>query len=51
LGRQHDFKLFKASQIKVRAEMKILGDKGDRGIQNLHSGTAALLKRSPKEMS
>lgn len=36
-GRQHDFKLFKTSQIRVRADIKVLGDKGYQGIQNLHS--------------
>jgi len=35
-GREHDFRIFKNSKIRLRADIKLLGDKGYQGIQKLH---------------
>lgn len=36
-GRDHDFKLFKKSNIRVAKQVKILADSGYQGIQKNHS--------------
>ncbi len=38
-GRQHDFKLFKASQLPLRKDTECLGDKGYQGIQKVHANS------------
>jgi hypothetical protein len=43
-GRQHDFKLFKASKVQIKAEIELLGDKGYQGIKNIHG-----LSRTPQK--
>lgn len=35
-GREHDFKLYKRSKIKIRKEVRCLADKGYQGIQKYH---------------
>ena len=35
-GREHDFKLYKSSKIRIRKEVKCLADKGYQGIKNHH---------------
>ena len=43
-GREHDFKLYKRSKIKIRKEVKCLADKGYQGIQKYH-----YLSQTPKK--
>ena len=35
-GREHDFKLYKRSKVRIRKEVKCLADKGYQGIQKYH---------------
>jgi len=35
-GKEHDFQLFKRSQVKLKPETKCLADRGYQGIQKLH---------------
>ena len=46
-GGSHDFKIFKLSKLKIKAECICLGDKGYQGIKNTIV-KASLLKRSQK---
>ena len=46
-GRQHDFKVFKASGVHFHPDTKSLVDKGYQGIQKLH-GNSELPKKKPK---
>lgn len=43
-GKEHDFRLFKNSKVRIRGNIECLGDKGYQGIQKLHS-----LSRTPKK--
>lgn len=43
-GKEHDFRLFKASKVRLRANIECRGDKGYQGIQKLH-----YLSRTPKK--
>jgi aspartokinase len=43
-GKEHDFRLFKTSKVRLRANIECLGDKGYQGIQKLHR-----LSRTPKK--
>jgi hypothetical protein len=43
-GREHDFKLYKRSKIKIRKEVRCLADKGYQGIQKYH-----YLSQTPKK--
>lgn len=43
-GREHDFRIFKNSQVRLRENIECLGDKGYQGIQKLHSNS-----RVPKQ--
>ena len=36
-GKEHDFRIFKNSKVRLRKEVKVLADKGYQGIQKLHS--------------
>ena len=38
-GREHDFKLFKRSQIAIAEEIECLADKGYQGIKKLHGNS------------
>ena len=35
-GREHDFRLFKNSKVRLREDIECLGDKGYQGIHKLH---------------
>ncbi|WP_416212563.1 hypothetical protein [Nostoc sp. ChiQUE01b] len=35
-GREHDFRIFKNSKLRLREDIECLGDKGYQGIQKLH---------------
>ena len=45
-GREHDFKLYKRSKVKIRKEIRCLADKGYQGIQKYHH-----LSQTPKKKS
>ena len=38
-GKEHDFRLFKRSKVKLKQETKCLADRGYQGIQKLHSNS------------
>ncbi len=47
-GREHDFKLYKRSKIKIRKEVKCLAYKGYQGIQKHHYFSQTPKKKSRK---
>jgi IS5 family transposase len=48
-GRVHDFRMFKESKTRLRAEIQLLADSGYQGIQKLHSNTLKPIKGSKKK--
>ncbi|MBH8577176.1 transposase, partial [Nostocaceae cyanobacterium CENA369] len=46
-GREHDFRIFKNSKVRLRKDIKCLGDKGYQGIQKLHSNSQ-IPKKKPR---
>ncbi len=38
-GREHDFRLFKTSRVRLKPEIECLADKGYQGIQKLHTNS------------
>ncbi len=46
-GREHDFRIFKNSRVRLREDIKLLGDKGYQGIQKLHPNSQTP-KKKPK---
>jgi hypothetical protein len=46
-GTEHDFRIFKSSKIRLREDIKLLGDKGYQGIQKLH-GLSQTPKKKPR---
>lgn len=47
-GRNHDFKLFKASKVHLCASTKIQADTGYQGLQKIHGNTEIPKKKSKK---
>ena len=47
-GREHDFRIFKNSKIRLRKNIKLLGDKGYQGIQKLHPNSQTPKKKPRK---
>ena len=47
-GKEHDFRLFKASKVRLRKDIKCLGDKGYQGIQKVHSNSCTPKKKPRK---
>lgn len=47
-GRNHDFKLFKASQVRAHPFTEVLVDSGYQGLQKIHAKTTMPKKRSKK---
>ena len=47
-GREHDFKLYKSSKIRIRKEVKCLADKGYQGIKN-HNHFSQTPKKKPRK--
>ena len=45
-GREHDFKLFKKSKIRLAPSRLLLGDSGYQGIQNLLKNSVTPIKSS-----
>ena len=51
-GKEHDFHLFKRSQVKLKKETECLADKGYQGIQKLHPHSQLpKKKRKGKQLS
>ncbi len=46
-GREHDFRIFKNSKVRLREDIECLGDKGYQGIQKLHDNSR-IPKKKPK---
>lgn len=44
-GKEHDFRIFKNSKVRLREDIKLLGDKGYQGIQKLHSNSQTPKKK------
>lgn len=44
-GKEHDFRLFKASSVRFHKDIECLGDKGYQGIQKLHSNSLTPKKK------
>jgi DDE superfamily endonuclease/Helix-turn-helix of DDE superfamily endonuclease len=44
-GRQHDFKLFQSSGVRLHPDTQSLQDKGYQGIQNLHDNSRLPIKK------
>lgn len=47
-GREHDFRIFKNSKVRLRKNIKLLGDKGYQGIQKLHTNSQTPQKKPRK---
>lgn len=47
-GRQHDFRIFKNSRIKVTQRVQVLADKGYQGINRYHSNSCIPHKKPRK---
>ncbi len=47
-GKEHDFRLFKASKVRLRKDIKCLGDKGYQGIQKVHPNSCTPKKKPRK---
>lgn len=45
-GREHDFRIFKNSKVRLREEIKILGDRGYQGILWLHFNSQTPQKKT-----
>ncbi|MEH1844714.1 MAG: IS5 family transposase [Nostoc sp.] len=44
-GREHDFRIFKNSQLQLREDIECLGDKGYQGIQKIHNNSRIPTKK------
>ena len=38
-GKKHDFRIFSNSQVRLRKDIELLGDKGYQGIGKLHTNS------------
>lgn len=47
-GREHDFRIFKESKIKIREEVQLVADKGYQGIKSYHSNSKTPYKKPRK---
>jgi len=47
-GKEHDFKLFKQSKLKLIESIEVLADKGYQGISKIH-GTSYIPIKKPKK--
>jgi hypothetical protein len=48
-GREHDFRLFKRSQVRFAATTQCLGDRGYQGLQKLHAQSQTPHKKPPRK--
>jgi IS5 family transposase len=49
VGREHDFRLFKRSKLKLQKEHKCLADKGYQGIKKYHDNSQTPHKKTKKK--
>lgn len=47
-GKRHDFRLFKESEVRFKAETKVITDTGYQGLHRLHACSALPKKKSKK---
>jgi DDE superfamily endonuclease len=48
-GREHDFKLFKRSNLQFSELSEVLGDRGYQGLQHFHSNSQTPQRKPPKQ--
>ena len=48
-GSVHDFELYKNSNLEIREDIQIIGDKGYQGIQKMHANSLIPFKNSSKK--
>lgn len=48
-GREHDFRLFKRSQVRFANTTECLGDRGYQGVQKLHALSQTPKKKPPRQ--
>jgi hypothetical protein len=48
-GREHDFKLFKRSNLQFYERSEVLGDRGYQGLQHFHSNSQTPQRKPPKQ--
>ena len=48
-GSVHDFELYKNSNLGIREDIQIIGDKGYQGIQKMHANSLIPFKNSSKK--
>ena len=48
-GSIHDFELYKNSNLKIREDIQIIGDKGYQGIHKIHANSLIPFKNSSKK--
>lgn len=48
-GREHDFKLFKRSNVQFFELTEVLGDRGYQGLQHFHSNSQTPQRKPPKK--
>ncbi|MGL6344267.1 MAG: IS5 family transposase [Waterburya sp.] len=48
-GKEHDFKLYKRSKIRINSKTKIIGDKGYQGIHKIHANSQVPHKKPRKK--
>lgn len=49
-GKEHDFQLFKRSQVKPLKQIEILADKGYQGIKKIHRLSYTPIKKKKKQL-
>jgi hypothetical protein len=47
-GREHDFKLFKRSDLSIHPTLELKADKGYQGIKHLHANSQTPHRKPPK---
>lgn len=45
MGKQHDFRIFKSSQLPIKAEIELQADKGYQGIKKFHLNSKIPVKK------
>ena len=48
-GRVHDFRIWKESQIDIKAETELLADKGYQGLKKIHAHSRTPIKKTRKK--
>ena len=48
-GKEHDFQLFKESNVKLLKQIEVLADKGYQGIRKIHTSSFTPIKKKKKQ--